>query len=295
MKVIARLMGGLGNQLFIYSMARRFALFNDAELVLDIVSGFERDFAFKRDYQLGGFKLQHRFATSEEMYEPYGFLRRGLTKKINIMLPLACKNYIEQRSVCFDRRLLDLRINRSVTLEGYWQSEGYFMDIVDILKSDLEFDFCPDKPNKILLERISNKNSVAVHMRFFKEMAFGEYIGSSLDNYYSKAIELCRSELVEPYFYVFSDRPDFAKKIMERYTNKFTVCDKNDTGEGAISDLRLMAECNHYVIANSTFSWWGAWLGNKEGKIVICPRKKLSVASPSWGFAGLIPTDWVQV
>ena len=117
-KVIAHLFGGLGNQLFIYAAARRLALANNAELVLDDVSGFSNDTMYRRKFQLNHFNIHNRKASAFERLEPFSRLRRALKRKWNHRSIFEQRHYLAQEGIDYDPRLLDLKLNGSVHLEG---------------------------------------------------------------------------------------------------------------------------------------------------------------------------------
>ena len=125
-KIITRIVGGLGNQLFIYAAARRLALVNHAELVLDDVSGFVRDHDYKRQCQLDHFKITCRKATAAERLEPFSRVSRYLKRRWNQSLPFAQRTYLVQEGMDYEPRLLQLKPQGTLYLEGYWQSEKYF-------------------------------------------------------------------------------------------------------------------------------------------------------------------------
>ena len=136
-KLIPRIFGGLGNQLFCYAAARRLALMNHAELVLDDVTGFEYDEIYKRHYQLDHFNITCRKATRVERLEPFSRVRRFLKRKWNQRLPFAQRTFITMDGINFDSRLLHFKPQGTVYLEGYWQSEDYFKDVADTLREEL--------------------------------------------------------------------------------------------------------------------------------------------------------------
>src|SRR3979490_2538771 len=127
--LVARVLGGLGNQLFCYAAARRLALVNDAELVIDDVTGFARDRQYRRQYALDHFTIPVRKATPQERLEPFERYRRGMMKWLSRRQPFAERSYVEQEGVDFDERLLALKIKGTLYLEGLWQGESYFKDV----------------------------------------------------------------------------------------------------------------------------------------------------------------------
>ena len=145
-KITPRIFGGLGNQLFCYAAARRLALVNNAELVLDDVSGFTYDDFYQRHYQLDHFSIPCRKATPAERLEPYHRVRRYLKRRWNQRKPFAQRAYLVQAGIDFDPSLLHFKPKGTVYLEGYWQSEEYFMDVADTLRQDFRIISPPMQP-----------------------------------------------------------------------------------------------------------------------------------------------------
>ena len=137
-KIITRIRGGIGNQLFCYAAARRLALVNNAELVIDDVSGFVRDHDYKRDYQLDHFSIPCRKATAGERLEPFSRVRCYLKRSFNRNRPFQERSYIQQEGIDFNSRLLKVDPCGTIYLEGYWQSEDYFKDVEGAIRADLE-------------------------------------------------------------------------------------------------------------------------------------------------------------
>jgi hypothetical protein len=293
LKVIVRIKGGLGNQLFCYAAARRLALVNNAELVIDDVTGFVRDSQYQRKYALGRFLVSARKATPEERMEPFERYRRGLAKFIARQRPFHLRSYVEQEGLDFDLRLLDYRLKRgTVYLDGLWQSENYFKDVEEIIRQDLRIIYPEDEVNRRMAERILACNAVVVHVRFF-DKSYGSNSPHNLEgNYYIQAIREISKRVENPHFFLFSDNSGEARQKMGLSRDKITCIDYNPGEENAYADLWLMTQCKYFIIANSTFSWWGAWLANFKSKIVIAPDIKISGLS-AWGFDGFIPDDWM--
>jgi len=291
-KVIARIKGGLGNQLFCYAAARRLALANNAELVIDDVTGFARDI-YHRRYMLDRFSIPARRAVPAERLEPFGRYRRGLAKLVNNKLPFHSRRYLEQEGAAFDRRILDFKVRGALYLDGYWQSEFYFKDAADAIREDLRIIPPADEKNLILAEEIEKSPAVAIHMRWFDEP--GETEGHNLAvDYYRRAVSFMETRLPSPHYFLFSDNPEAARARLSLPADRSTFISHNGGDENAFADLWLMTKCRHFIIANSTFSWWGAWLPDGKGKIVITPDVQIK-GRTEWGFDGLIPADWIKI
>lgn len=284
-KVIARIKGGLGNQLFCYAAARRLALANNAELVIDDVTGFARDIQYRRKYMLDKFSITARKATPAERLEPFERYRRGLAMLLSRRKPFEKRPYLEQEGLNFDRRLLDLKVNGSLYLDGYWHSEDYFKDVEARLREDLRMTPPQDEQNRKLGAEIASGPSVALHVRSFSA---GDSSATLAAEYYKRALEYTEAKLGQPRYFLFSEEPEAAMARLALPEGRVTAVSHNKGDEAACADLWLMSLCKHFVIANSTFSWWGAWLSGAPGKIVVAPKK---------GFANedILPERWVKI
>jgi hypothetical protein len=296
MKVIASIRGGLGNQLFRYSCARRLALANNAELVLDGISGFERDSVYKRRYMLGHFMTAGREATPWERMEPLGRYRRWLARRINRSRSLEDKTYIEQEHLGFDRRVLALKLKQTIYIDGDWQGEGYFKDIEQVIRRDLRITPPTDEENGRVAKEICACLSVALHVRWF-DTPGTEATHNASHDYYRRAVALLDAKLSGPRYFLFSDNAAAAAACLALPSDRVRFVSNNAGDQYAYADLWLMAQCRHFIIANSTFSWWGAWLADNKEKLVVCPAMKLleKKGLTTWGFEGLIPDKWLQV
>lgn len=299
-KVIVCLKGGLGNQLFQYAAGRRLAYVNNAELVLDNVTYFKRDSKYKRKYQLDKFYIKARLASKYERMEFYGKYIHFLIKKLFRLLPYEKRFYIEEESLDFSPQLLNLRVKRVVYLDGYWQSEGYFKDIEHLIKQELKIIPPQDKFNQFLSQKIQSCNSVAIHIRFFidifnvhsNEEAELYMLYQFLKSFFEKAIVEIKKRTSNPYFFIFSDNPSLAYEWFRIREKNIVFISHNKGEENSYKDFWLMTQCKHFIISNSTFGWWAAWLAENRNKIIIAPNlKKMGVGA--WGFKGLIPKEWI--
>lgn len=284
-KVIVRIKGGLGNQLFCYAAARRLALANNAELVIDDVTGFVRDIQYRRRYMLDKFSITARKATPVERLEPFERYRRGLAMFLSRRKPFGKRPYLEQEGLDFDGRLLELKVNGSLYLDGYWHSEDYFKDVEERVREDLRIIPPMDEQNQRLGAEISSGPSVALHVRSF---GAGDSSSTLNPEHYKRALEIIEAKLEKPRYFLFSEEPEAAMARLALPEGRVTVVSHNKGDEAACADLWLMSKCSHFVIANSTFSWWGAWLSGTPGKIVVAPKN---------GFANedILPERWIRI
>ena len=295
-KIISRITGGLGNQLFSYAAARRLAYLNDAELVIDDISGFKYDFTFQRSYQLHHFEIRFRKASYFERLEPFSRPRRWLFRKYNQTCSFMNRTYLYQEFRDFDSRLINFRTKGTVYLEGNWQSEQYFSDISEIIRKDMNIIPPTDSINQQMADRIlASPNAVAIHVRFFDVSEKSKSINNASDHYYKQAIHQMLKICPEAHFYLFSELPDVARNLIHLPNERITLVDHNNGDENAYADLWLMTQCQHFITANSSFSWWGAWLAENIDKQIITPGFKKYGGISSWGFDGLIPDSWIRI
>lgn len=294
--VIARIKGGLGNQLFCYAAARRLALTNDAELVIDDVTGFVRDCWYRRRYALDHFEIPVRKATPSERLEPFERYRRGVMKWLSRRRPFKERRYLEQEGRDFDERLLTLRVEGKTYLDGLWQSERYFKDVEHAIREDLRIIPPTDIRNLQTAEEIRKGRAVALHVRWFDPPGTGSVHNVPVE-YYRRAIDLMEERIEAPRYFVFSDNPEAAAANLALPESRVFFVSHNREEENAYADLWLMTQCRHFITGNSTFSWWGAWLGG-GGKetVVICPGEELADGTiTSWNFGGQIPESWLKI
>jgi hypothetical protein len=292
LKVIARIRGGLGNQLFCYAAARRLAVVSNAELVIDDVTGFARDHTYRRKYALDVFNIPARKASPRERMALFERARRGIAKLLASRKTFADRRYIVELTPDFDERLVSLKLRHDVYLDGLWQSEGYFKDVEATIRSDLVFKAPQDSVNRSMAERMQGPDAVSVHVRWF-DPGQGDGTNNMSRLYYRRAIEKMESLTPSAHYFVFSDRPESVGGMLDLPERCYTVVSHNRGDASAYADMWLMAKCSKHIIANSTFSWWGAWLSDSSRKVVFCPNP--DSAKTNWNFKGLVPDDWTRV
>jgi hypothetical protein len=244
---------------------------------------------------LDNFAIKVRKATASERFEPFARYRRGMMKQLSRRKPFSKRCYLEQELRDFDPRLLEFKVNGMVYIDGYWQSEDYFKDIEPTLRQDLRFIAPEDAVNREVAEKIRACNAVAVHVRWFKAAGANSGNGRNLgQSYYVSAVKEMQRMVADPHFFLFSDDTEAARDILPLPEDLITHVNHNRNSESAYRDLWLMSQCRNFIIANSTFSWWGAWLADNAGKVVIAPSIHLE-GEGAWGFRGLIPEKWSTI
>ena len=265
--IIVKLIGGLGNQMFQYATARRLAFKHDTALILDL-SSFE---TYKlHNYALNHFNINAQIAIPKQLGLCRSDSRLSRLRRIFLRSNSHDSNYIKEKNFNFDREILELSDN--VYLDGYWQSEKYFKDIENIIKKEFRLEYELDEKNREMADYISNCESVSIHVRR------GDYVTNSVINafhgtcdmdYYLRCISLLKNKIKDPHFFIFSDDPEWVKINLN--IDFPTIFITHNGPEKNYEDLKLMSLCKHNIIANSSFSWWGAWLNDNPQKIVIGP------------------------
>lgn len=294
--VIVKLYGGLGNQLFQYALGRKIAAKNSASLKLDVLTGFENDF-YRRNYSLAYFNIQECFASLEEVA---ALTRPRMSERVRAKLlrrpPRPPQTYIREKHFHFDPDVLNLP--DGIYLEGYWQSEKYFIDIQEIIRKEFTVKTELTDMNLKIAKDIIKTNSICIHVRRLHGIsgdkvnvhAVKTHGSSSLDYYYS-AIKYFSDKYSELHFFVFADDPEWAKDNIK--PDAPTTYVTHNTSDKDYEDLRLMSNCKHFVIANSTFSWWGAWLNPRKDKIVLAPNQWFGKErQSSRKMDDLLPANW---
>jgi len=265
---------GLGNQLFQYALARSLSIRKKADFRLD-VSFFSTDVftGHPRVYQLDRFNIKEQLAGPDEIgrYTQPSFLKRGWRALERKLLPYYKQRVVNEVRLDYDENILN--VNDDAYIFGYWQDYRYFSGIEDVLRKELTFKGEPVGRNKELSDMIRETESVSLHIRrgdYLTDAYTVSNVGSCDADYYRRAVDEIAASVTDPVFYIFSDDPVWVK---ENFRIGFPVVYvDNNPEEMAVEDLRLMSSCKHHITANSSFSWWGAWLAAHEGKRVICPR-----------------------
>ena len=294
--IIVKLMGGLGNQMFQYAMGRAFSLRTNTILKLDLgwfATSGSGD--IHRPYDLSNFNIIENIATVEDVNSLKACENRVCRKLraiTNRYVPLSWQSDIQEKYFHFDPAILSIK--HDAYLSGYWQSERYFADFADVLRNDFTFRKPLVAENKRLAEEMLEHNSVSIHIRrgdyvsIAKNASF--YESCSLDYYY-KGLAKISERQPDLHVYVFSDDIEWAKQNLD-VAYPITFINHNH-GENAFEDMRLMSLCKHNIIANSSFSWWGAWLNQSPEKIVIAPERWFAQGSNDT--RDLLPGSWVKL
>ena len=273
--IIIKLQGGLGNQMFQYALGKYLANKYQVSLKFDLNHLLNRSVKTKgklptyREYDLDIFGIEKNIATASELKSIRNRVSNPFVDKIFSKLFGHKKSYLNELRYSFSDEIFDAPDN--VYLEGYWQSEKYFKPIESEIRD--QFIIKNKLPNKsqLLMDKIVATNSVCVNVRR------GDFVGNSFhilleEDYYLRAEKVVLEKAIDPEIFVFSD--DYSGF---KYQDKFN----------------LMTACKHFIIPNSTFAWWAAYLSNYTDKIVISPEKWFN--DKKWNTMDLLLPDWIKL
>ncbi len=287
---IFQLMGGIGNQMFQHATARALSTKRGIPFKVHFEDPYKD--AVRR-YNLDVFTLTTEQASNKELKKIRPSI--GFKRKVHKWFRFQEKKHFvsEQSYFVFNENLFNCPSNSYVY--GFWQTEKYFIEVEDLIRADFTFKEPAIGENKVLLNCIMNDpKAVSLHIRR------GDYVsvektskihGVCSMDYYEKAIALVVAKIEQPVFYIFSDDMDWVKTNFRIPYSTVYVDINNDATN--YEDLRLMSNCKHHIIANSSFSWWGAWLNNNSSKIVIAPQKWANVEGLNT--SDLIPENWIRI
>jgi len=283
--IVLRLVGGLGNQLFQYCTGRAVATRLAAELVLD-TGWFQGPFLTdtRRVFGLQSFRIKARLPTRRENAW-LSLYSNPLLARVPFPRPW---RYIREAHYHFDNRIESLPDN--VYLSGYWQSEKYFLSIRDSLLEDLQPSQQAPDAWTAHLQTVTVAESVSMHIRrgdYVSRPTTAAYHGALPLSYYHDAARFVASRVRNPVFFVFSDDPDWVTDNL-RLEHPMHVVTPFSTDP--VWEMLLMSKCRHSVVANSSFSWWGAWLKTHPGSVTVAPMRWFG--DPDRNTADLTPTAW---
>lgn len=266
--ITVKLIGGLGNQLFQYAFGRSLSSDLNTELFFDL-SHYDSEYAKSlrhEFYTLNYFKIEdinaEKFPNEIESSSKLSYYKERDFNEITGFPSL--KN--------FDALELPAHF------EGYWQTEKYFMHNEKLIRKDFQFKTPIKGKNKKIAKDISDNNAVAMHIRRGDYLNYTKF-GTCSTDYYKRSVEFIEKQVDNPKFFIFSDDHLWVKENIHIPHPTYRVT--NNDVENGHEDLRLMSLCNHFIIANSSFSWWGAWLSENKDKIVTTPQPWLLCRDPN--------------
>lgn len=272
--------GGLGNQMFQYAVGRAAALRNKTNLKLD-VSWYEYTGKnTKRNFELDKFNIKAK---------TFGKGLAALINKILVKLRLI-KMFYEKEIYKFDDSFFT---SKNIYLNGFWQNEYYFKDYINVIRKDFYIKGELSKNFLLLKNKTENSESVAVHIRrgdYVVNQETNNFHGTCSLDYYKQSISLIKERIAKPCFYIFSDDINWVKSNLRLSNDVVWISDYkiND-----VEELILLSLCKHQIIANSSFSWWGAYLNENPEKIVIAPQRWIN--DDRYNTSNMTPSSWIKI
>lgn len=294
--IIVTLMGGLGNQMFQYACGKRLALELKQPLLLNtafLSAHRNTPQVTPRDFELSVFTLQEEVIVHKERFGLGSAFPYRLNKVLDPLLKKAGKmTRVDDQA---DIALLLKNKPARILLEGYFQSQDFFMQQEARIRTAFQFRSPLSGQNKLLAEQMAGSSAVSLHVRrgdYVSDPKTADYHGTCSPAYYQQAIRHICAQVPTPHFFVFSDDIEWVRANLPIPGTATYVA--HNTGAESYRDMQLMSLCRHHIIANSSFSWWGAWLNSRTDKLVIAPKKWFSRDSLNQQHR-IIPNNWIQL
>jgi hypothetical protein len=298
--LIVNLDGGLGNQMFQYAFGCSLAWEKEAPVKFDSTGLLYRDpsgdtpYTY-RDFELGVFNGKVEQASAHDL-DLFNHRAKGLLERVSYKLLRLLKSpqiYREDLTQNFMYEPSVWKTGPNTYFIGYWQTERYFLKYENLIRD--AFKFTPDLVgrNREVAEQISTQNAVALHVRrgdYVTNLHYNKVHGTCSTAYYQQAVQYVTAHVSNPVLYIFSDDIDWVRHHMQFDLPSVHV--SHNQGKYSYEDMRLMSLCRHNIIANSSFSWWSAWLNTNPQKIVIAPRQWIEFEHAS---SDLIPQTWIRL
>lgn len=284
-----KIVGGLGNQMFQYAAAKALASKYGVSVVADVSAFASYDV---HPLKLSELKCDCQFESKEGLL--FKILRIPLISRLLLKYSKLFDLYVE-RDLTFNLKLFDLSKNAS--LVGYFQSEKYFDFIRDELLEEFQLQNPLSEREENVKEAIIESNSISMHIRrgdYLSNTAANAVHGVCDESYFSNALAYLEGQgelTTDTKLFVFSDDIEWCKENLN--FGLYTEFVKPDLDRPEV-DIHLMSKCKHNIIANSSFSWWGAWLNKNHSKVVVAPRKWFS-NSEKYDSGDIVPERWIRI
>lgn len=292
--IVVKLQGGLGNQMFQYAAGKALSEHSGKELKIDL-SYLEQnkkqiEVFVSRPYEL---KL---FPNIRE--DAGNFSTQNIGKAFRLFTFLRKKKLLDvftESTMAYEPSFF--RLKTPVLIDGFFQNEQYFLPFKSAILHAFQFPSLSGKdPNNLILQDISHTMSVAVHVRrgdYLNNLIL-QHHGLCSKEYYTAAIERINKQYPGAKFYFFSDDIAWVKKELQQLVVHSFLVEGNE-GRNAWKDMLLMSKCKHQIIANSSFSWWGAWLNTNTEKTVIAPEHWFANKVLQDQTKDICPSSWIRI
>ena len=276
--IVVRLMGGLGNQMFQYAFGRALSIKYNRELKIDLSFLTNRNrgsnFVY-RNYELDIFNIENEFYNSDlEQLELINEVDFDFSEDIS-------------------EKIGGIYHNKNILLDGHWASFKYFSEFESQIRRDFTFKNTIENSDQNVMNMLSmilETESVLINVRR-TDFLNSDFHGVMGMDYINKSKKIIEEKVNNPHYFIFSDDIDWCRENLKE--NNMTIVDHSYKGDRFSYYLQLMSSCKNFIIPNSTFAWWAAWLNNNLDKIVISP--KIWLNSPNLELKDLTPHNWIRV
>ncbi|MEJ0054748.1 MAG: alpha-1,2-fucosyltransferase [Bacteroidota bacterium] len=289
--ICIKLTGGLGNQMFQYALAKHYQSQN-IRTYLDLEFYDNSEHAAIRSFSLSVFSITVPILPL--FYKRYLYSQKAIWKIARKVLRLSFE-FVHESGHNFNDKYLHLTHHAVVT--GYFQSQKYFDHIREEIVNDFNINQSLSSRNLGYLETIKKSESVSLHIRrgdYASNQATQEKHGVLPSSYYMAAIKIVNNKIMNAEYFVFTDDVSWVKENLGAVLNQFTIVEGNSS-ENAWQDLFLMSQCRHAITANSSFSWWGAWLNKNPAKLVIAPEAWCADPQLNAQMGDVVPENWIKI
>ncbi len=276
--------GGLGNQMFQYALALKQQQMGKT-VKIDVTKYATHH--WHNDFELDRvFGLDCSFASPQEI-KKLGYLKANRWTELLRRTPFKKNTVYTHEEYTYDSHVLDLD---GYYIEGYWQSEKYFSDVEEVIRKNYHFPEFRENWQKELAQSMEEAHSVSVHIRRGDYLDYPLLNGICTLDYYRNAMNIFRTRYNgNVRFYIFTNDFEWTK---EQFTDEDCYFVQGNTGKESYRDMQLMSLCEHNIIANSSFSWWGAWLNANKEKTVIAPERWINLEEDT---SAVVPENWMKM
>jgi hypothetical protein len=293
--IVVKIQGGLGNQMFQYAIGQILAEKSSSQLLLD--TSFFDDQTKKpgftpRQFELDVFNLHYTRASKEIINS---FYSADPPKRWQKLLGISYKKSFREIASKFERQVLSL--NPPLYLDGYFQSEKYFANKEFLVRQTFSFPRLENAEYENIIDEMLSKHSVAVHFRrgdYVSDALTESFHGTCSLQYYKQAFNYIKGKTDNPHFYIFSDDIAWVEQQISDWDFNTTFI-KGNSGSSSWIDMMLMSKCKHHIIANSSFSWWGAWLSGNDASIKIAPQNWFNPEKAKFDINDIVPSSWIKM
>ena len=294
--IVVRMDGGLGNQMFQFALASIFAQKNSSSVILDnsFFDQTEKRLGHTpRKFELSVFNNSYSFASKKDLLF---FKQLSFFNKIKRELGFNYPKIYQEHSFCYDEKVLALQT--PVYIKGFFQSYKYFSGNEKFIRKLFAFPIeSLDVVNENVMMAIKSTNAISIHIRrgdYVNDKITQQYHGNCNLEYYLKAISLLTAKEKKCSLFFFSDDCEWVKEQFKDLSCSKQFIDHN-ISNNSWKDMFLMSSCNHNIIANSSFSWWAAWLNVNPQKRVVAPKKWFTKPEDEMNTTDLIPPEWIRL